>query len=65
MASTKEGYQEEFKSFTLALALVVVLPSTSLGAFSGFLSALGDSLLSFLALLRNVYRPCVLDRDND
>ena len=49
MASTKEGYQEEFKSFTLALALVIVLPSTSLGAFSGFLSALGDSSLGFLA----------------
>lgn len=49
MASTKEGYQEEFKSFTLALALVIVLPSTRLGAFSGFLSALGDSSLGFLA----------------
>lgn len=33
----------------MALALVIVLPSTSFGAFSGFLSALGDSSLGFLA----------------
>lgn len=45
----KEGYRDEFKSFTLALALVVVLPSSSIGAFSGFLSVLGDSSFSFLA----------------
>lgn len=49
MASTKEGYQEEFKSFTLALALAIVLPSSSLDAFSGLLSILGDSSLGFLA----------------